>query len=46
LDELPQLLNILLGEMSFVGPRPILICEEVGVSEYHFMAKPGLTGPT
>jgi exopolysaccharide production protein ExoY len=48
LDELPQLLNILKGEMSFVGPRPIVTAE---VSKYgdaigHYLAaRPGLTGP-
>jgi exopolysaccharide production protein ExoY len=47
LDELPQLLNILAGEMSVVGPRPIVRAE---VSKYgtHFpdycAVKPGLTG--
>jgi len=47
LDELPQLLNILKGEMSLVGPRPI-VDEEV--SKYGedfnwiFSVKPGLTG--
>jgi exopolysaccharide biosynthesis polyprenyl glycosylphosphotransferase len=48
LDELPQLVNVLRGEMSLVGPRP----EELGVvssySAWHFkrlMVKPGMTGP-
>lgn len=46
-DELPQLLNIVRGEMSFVGPRPPLASE---VSAYEgdvsrrLMVKPGLTG--
>ncbi|MBI1295534.1 sugar transferase [bacterium] len=48
LDELPQLLNILRGDMSLVGPRPALnsqrdLCarrEALGV----FLCKPGLTG--
>ena len=46
-DEIPQLINIARGEMSFVGPRPIVSAE---VSKYgdHFPAycsvKPGLTG--
>lgn len=46
-DELPQLFNILLGEMSFVGPRPITEAECVlyGRSLRHYFAcKPGLTG--
>jgi lipopolysaccharide/colanic/teichoic acid biosynthesis glycosyltransferase len=48
IDELPQLLNILKGEMSFVGPRPIVI-EEVPkygpVIAHYLRARPGLTGP-
>jgi len=47
LDELPQLLNILLGDMSFVGPRPCLK-EELhlfkGWKNKKFTVKPGLTG--
>ncbi len=47
LDELPQLFNILFGEMSFVGPRPCLK-EELhlfkGWKKKRFNAKPGLTG--
>jgi exopolysaccharide production protein ExoY len=47
LDELPQLFNVLLGEMSLVGPRPIVPNEaaEYGDSAMLFMsAKPGMTG--
>ena len=47
LDELPQLFNILNGEMSLVGPRPPLLDEVAEYSEQHFrrlMVKPGLTG--
>jgi exopolysaccharide production protein ExoY len=47
LDELPQLINILRGEMSLVGPRPIVAAEmaRYGVHIRHYCAvKPGLTG--
>ncbi len=47
LDELPQLFNVLIGEMSLVGPRPIVPHEAVqyGDSGTLFMsAKPGMTG--
>lgn len=47
LDELPQLLNILKGEMSFVGPRPIVDeeLERYGNDKEKFLSvKPGLTG--
>lgn len=47
LDELPQLVNIIIGNMSVVGPRPI-INEEVekygACAKKLFRAKPGLTG--
>lgn len=47
LDELPQLLNILKGDMSFVGPRPALPTEVVqydDVEQRRLLVKPGLTG--
>lgn len=47
LDELPQLINIWKGEMSFVGPRPIVEEEKVKYGEYLpllLKEKPGLTG--
>ena len=48
LDELPQLFNVLKGEMSLVGPRPP-IPSEVELYEAHhyarFDVKPGITGP-
>lgn len=47
LDELPQLLNILRGEMSFVGPRPIVRHElkRYGDTVGHYLSvKPGLSG--
>ena len=47
LDELPQLWNVLKGEMSLVGPRPIVKKELSYYQEdvdYYLMAKPGMTG--
>ncbi len=47
LDELPQLLNILRGEMSIVGPRPIVESEVAKYGnyfDYYSSVKPGLTG--
>jgi exopolysaccharide production protein ExoY len=47
LDELPQLINILRGDMSIVGPRPV-VEEELELYEasaiYYLRARPGLTG--
>jgi exopolysaccharide biosynthesis polyprenyl glycosylphosphotransferase len=48
LDELPQLVNILKGEMSLVGPRPLVVDEDqrvVGWSRRRLELKPGMTGP-
>jgi undecaprenyl-phosphate galactose phosphotransferase len=47
LDELPQLFNVLRGEMSLVGPRPIVpdeISRYGNNIEYYYETKPGLTG--
>jgi O-antigen biosynthesis protein WbqP len=48
LDELPQLLNVLKGEMSLVGPRPGLFNQEeltaAREEERVFLARPGITG--
>ncbi len=48
LDELPQIFNVLKGEMNFVGPRPV-IQKEIDQyykadAEYYLMVKPGITG--
>jgi exopolysaccharide biosynthesis polyprenyl glycosylphosphotransferase len=48
IDELPQLVNVLRGEMSLVGPRPLILEEDAMVVGYHrrrLHLKPGLTGP-
>ena len=48
LDELPQLWNVLVGEMSLVGPRPPLPTEVRLYDDHHytrFDVKPGITGP-
>ncbi len=44
LDELPQLYNILIGEMSFVGPRPLLPSDQSPAFATRLAVRPGLTG--
>ena len=51
LDELPQTINILRGEMSFVGPRPerpelaVELAKQIPFYNERLLTKPGLTGP-
>lgn len=49
LDELPQLVNVLVGHMSFVGPRPCLPSQTDLINERDrrdlFAIRPGITGP-
>ena len=50
LDELPQLLNVLRGEMSLVGPRPHAVAHdefygrEIPIYDQRFQVRPGITG--
>jgi lipopolysaccharide/colanic/teichoic acid biosynthesis glycosyltransferase len=48
LDELPQLINVLKGEMSLVGPRPVLLSDLEHFDEWkqfrRFNVRPGMTG--
>ena len=47
IDEFPQFINILIGNMSFVGPRPYLLNEKAEMGNYYddiIKVKPGITG--
>ena len=47
LDELPQLLNVLRGDMSLVGPRPLVVDEDClieGLHRHRLLVPPGVTG--
>jgi lipopolysaccharide/colanic/teichoic acid biosynthesis glycosyltransferase len=47
LDELPQLWNIIRGEMSFIGPRPLAYTsymDTIDFYKYRTLVKPGITG--
>ncbi len=48
LDELPQLINVVMGEMSLVGPRPLILDEDQHIATWgrqRLDLKPGITGP-
>jgi lipopolysaccharide/colanic/teichoic acid biosynthesis glycosyltransferase len=47
LDELPQLINVLAGDMSLVGPRPLVLDEDSLIQGHHrhrLLVPPGVTG--
>ncbi|MEL6297988.1 MAG: sugar transferase [Pseudomonadota bacterium] len=44
LDELPQLINIVAGHMSFIGPRPLLPRDQDTRDQARLLVRPGLTG--
>lgn len=46
IDELPQLLNVLRGDMSMIGPRPMMVCQEaLYPGTAYYAMRPGITGP-
>lgn len=45
LDELPQILNVIMGEMSIVGPRPMMECQDgLYHGKSYYDLRPGMTG--
>jgi lipopolysaccharide/colanic/teichoic acid biosynthesis glycosyltransferase len=48
IDELPQIFNVLKGDMSLVGPRPLIFRESEALEQWHLRRlelRPGITGP-
>lgn len=45
IDELPQLWNVFIGDMSLVGPRPMMLCQQaLYPGQAYFALRPGITG--
>ena len=44
LDEIPQLLNVIKGDMSLIGPRPLLPDDQPQQADVRLMVRPGITG--
>jgi len=44
LDELPQLFNVLVGDMSIIGPRPLLLHDQPTNSPLRLQVRPGISG--
>jgi len=44
MDELPQLLNVLVGDMSLIGPRPLLPQDQPADPTIRLLVRPGITG--